>query len=117
MSNKNYPTPASEGFVYLSELHETVGIETQLADGKKVSRKITLSDGRVLLVKKLTGRDVLSMRAQAKDDEYMAKATMLAQSIVDDKGELVFTGDMLLDELAAQDFLLIETANADYNFL
>lgn len=117
MKEKNYPTPASEGFVYLNELHETVGIETQIVDGKKVKRKFTISDGRVLFVKKLKGRDVLNMRVQAKDDADLAKATMFALSVVDDRNELVFTGDMLLDELDAQDYLLIEQANMDYNFL
>lgn len=111
---KTYPLPTSDGFFFEDEGNEVFKIESHVYENGNEVRRVTLSTGKVAIVRELngleTGRDVERL-CKGERENYQFAMIAIATKIGD-------TGLTMEDvkEMKGKDFTKLQVANAQINF-
>jgi hypothetical protein len=86
---KYYPSiPAEDGFFYESEDEEALKIETKIHENGNKTKKTILQNGKVAIVRELSGRDTKAVtRFVGKDEERFQTAGITIATTIDGKPE------------------------------
>lgn len=109
-----YPKQTSDGFYFEDETNETMSIESQKYENGKEVRRVTLSDGRIAMLRQLTGSEMgvlLPRLVGSNKDNYQFAMVAVATQINQEGKTLEEIKDML-----GKDYIKLQVANAQINF-
>jgi len=116
-SVKTYPTPKDQdGFFFEDEAEEARGIKTRIYENGNRVKNVTLSNGKVAIVRELTGKEVMEARkydgGKADDARIVNIVAAIATNI---DGKNIVPED--LETFKARDFLKITSCSVLLNLL
>lgn len=79
-----FPTPVdADGYFFYEETDKELGIRTKVFENGNTTKTVSLSDGKMAVIRELTGRDMKAIsRYQGQDQErYMLSAIAVATTI------------------------------------
>jgi hypothetical protein len=84
-----YPsTPDADGFYFENEEEMTVGVTTKKYENGNVVKRVVFPDGKIAIVRELTGKDQkLINRFSGQDEEKIMLAGVTVATMIDGKAE------------------------------
>lgn len=118
MSDKKkiYPTqPDKDGYFYATPEEEEQQIRTKRYDNGATTKTLSLSDGRVAVVRKLRGRDFVETSKVIRNNNSMDfETTNMSQAVeIDGKKQ---PPEFYLDDLFQMDYAKLMVAFSSLNF-
>ncbi|MFA7616912.1 MAG: hypothetical protein WCY16_10070 [Weeksellaceae bacterium] len=113
---KIYPSePDSDGFFFVSPEEEEQGIKTRDYKNGSAVKQMTLSNGKIALIRKLKGRDFVETKKRIQNDNTLdfETANMSVAVSIDGKQEPV---EFYLDDLWQGDYAKLMIAYSGLNF-
>jgi len=110
-----FPKPTSDGFCYLNEEDELLGIESKTYENDKEVKRVILSKGRKAIIRELAAwemEDTGKVVKNEKNGDGTLMAIAAAATTIDDK-KIVFED---VKFMKAKDWTKIKTAVARLNF-
>jgi hypothetical protein len=103
VKKKTYPYPTQQGYTYENEEDEQLGIETARYDNGGVTKRKTLSDGRVATCRRLKGKDTIAIQRLIGGNAEKYQAAVTAQCTKIDEQELQIEDleEMWMDDATA----------------
>jgi RNase P/RNase MRP subunit p29 len=110
---KVYPIETTDGYVYTSESDEAFGIETKVYENGNETKRITLSDKRIAIVRELKGFEIESADRLHEHKQHLYLPALASLSVTID-GKPILMEDF--QQTKGKDYNKIRTAVALLNF-
>lgn len=109
-----FPKATSDGFSFLSEDDETMGVETQEYENGNLVKRVTLKKGNKAVVRELKAWEVEESQRFHKNNQELLFMAIAAKCVKIDDKNLAFED---VKNLRASDWVSIKAAVSLLNFL
>ncbi len=112
-NEQSYPKQTKDGYYYASTSDEVMGIETKIYENGNETKRITLSDKRIAIVRELKGYEIDKADRLHDNKGHLYLVALASLAVTIDNNPVLMEE---LQDMKAKDYTKIRTAVAMLNF-